>query len=72
MAKTRDELAYCGVDCKERSIYRVMVFEETLSPGTVQPWQEDSKKTPANGLSALKTIKLPMVPIRRRGRILWL
>ena len=70
MAKTRDELAYCGVDCKERSMYRVMVFGETLSPGTVQPWQEDSKKHWGNRLTGLETTRLPMVPIRRRRRVL--
>jgi hypothetical protein len=44
MAKTRDELAYCGVDCEECNIYRAMVFGEALKPETVKTWQEDASK----------------------------
>ena len=44
MLKTRDELAYCGVDCEECNIYRAMVFGEVLTPETVQSWQEDARK----------------------------
>ena len=44
MAKTRDELAYCGADCEECNIYRAMMFGEALSPETIQTWQENAKK----------------------------
>ncbi|UCB43672.1 MAG: DUF3795 domain-containing protein [Dehalococcoidales bacterium] len=44
MAKKREELAYCGVDCEECNIYRAMVYGEELKPETIQRWQEDAKK----------------------------
>lgn len=40
MAKTRDELGYCGTDCEECNIYRAMMFGEALKPETIKTWQE--------------------------------
>ncbi|MFC1900121.1 DUF3795 domain-containing protein [Chloroflexota bacterium] len=44
MAKTREELAYCGVDCEACEIYRATVFGEALKPEVIKRWQEDLKK----------------------------
>ena len=44
MAKTREELSYCGCDCEECNIYRAMVYGEELKPETIQRWQEDARK----------------------------
>ena len=44
MAKTREELAYCGCDCEECNIYRAMMFGEALRPETVQSYQETARK----------------------------
>jgi len=44
MAKTREELAYCGCDCEECNIYRAMVYGEELKPETIHRWQEDARK----------------------------
>jgi hypothetical protein len=44
MAKTRDELAYCGNDCEGCAIYRAMVFGEEMSPDVIRRWQEDFNK----------------------------
>ncbi len=44
MAKTREGLSYCGVDCGECNIYRVTMFGEELKPETLRRWREDAKK----------------------------
>ncbi len=44
MAKTIDELTYCGTDCEGCDIYRSTVFGEKLRPETIQKWQDDFKK----------------------------
>ena len=48
MAKTREELAYCGCDCGECNIYQSTVLGEELRPETVQRWQEEPKKVPGD------------------------
>ena len=42
--KTREELAYCGIDCEECHIYRAMMFGEALNPETVKTWQEHTQE----------------------------
>ncbi len=44
MAKTREELSYCGCDCEACNIYRANVYGEELKPETVQRWREDAAK----------------------------
>ena len=44
MAKTREELAYCGEDCEECDIYHATVFGGELKPEVIQRWQEEFKK----------------------------
>lgn len=44
MAKTREELSYCGCDCDGCNIYRSNVYGEELKPETIQSWREDARK----------------------------
>jgi hypothetical protein len=44
MAKTREELGFCGADCEECNIYRKMWFGEELKPETLRRWQEDARE----------------------------
>ena len=44
MAKTIEELGYCGEDCEPCQIYRATVFGETLPLEVSKQWQEDIKK----------------------------
>ena len=43
MAKTMEELGYCGEDCEPCNIYRWTVFGEKLEPEVIKTWQEDIK-----------------------------
>jgi hypothetical protein len=43
VAKMRDELNYCGLDCEGCDIHRSTVLGEALSPGTFKRWQDDFK-----------------------------
>jgi hypothetical protein len=44
MAKTRDELTYCGLDCEDCNVFRATVFGEALSAEAFKTWQDDFKK----------------------------
>ncbi len=65
MAKTRDELTFCGINCEECSIYRANVFGEELSPETIKRWQEDFKKY--LGIESVKPEQLNCRGCRNKG-----
>jgi hypothetical protein len=44
MAKIREELTYCGIDCERCDIYCSTVFGEVLSDETFKNWQNDFQK----------------------------
>lgn len=44
MGKTREELAYCGVDCGECNIYRASHYGEAIKPETLRRWREDARQ----------------------------
>lgn len=65
MAKTREELAYCGEDCEVCEIYRATLFGDALKPETIKRWQEDFKKY--HGIESVEPEQLKCRGCRSEG-----